>query len=147
MRVKFWSVSLLLFALILAACGDTPTAAPAPGAGATAAPPTTALVTVANRLTPLPATVATTTAAAPAPGASANTAKGLSLFVQNCGGCHGGEKATGKVGPALNNISFPFEGLLRQVRSGAGVMPAFPASSLPDADVRLIYDYLQSLKK
>lgn len=142
--------------------GQAATATTAPAAQTTAAPAattaaaatsaaayattTTAAATVAPNTTAAVAqTAAATTAAA---SGSADLAKGLTLFKeQGCAGCHGGDKATGQIGPALNKITFPFSGLLRQVRTGSGVMPAFPASALSDSDAMLIYNYLKSLQK
>lgn len=123
------------------------TVAPTTSAPTTTAPTTTVPPTTSAPTTAAPTKVATTaapTTAAP----NANLEKGLQLFQQSgCAGCHGGEKATGGVGPRLNNITFPYEGLLRQVRSGSGIMPAFSPEVLSDTNVRLIYDYLISLKK
>lgn len=119
------------------AAAKTTVAAYATTAAATLASNTTAAVAQAT------AAPAATTAAA---GGSDALAKGLVLFKeQGCAGCHGGDKATGQIGPALNKIAYPFDGLLKQVRSGSGVMPAFPASALSDSDAMLIYNYLKSL--
>ncbi|MDB5081204.1 MAG: hypothetical protein JWP00_3128 [Chloroflexi bacterium] len=123
--------------------GTTAAAAPTSTTAAQAYAPTTAAArtSVATQAAP-----ANTTAAAAAN--SGDLAKGVALFQQQgCTGCHGGDKATGGVGPALNNIQYPFAGLLKQVRSGGGVMPPYPAASLPDSDVMLIYNYLKSLQK
>ena len=100
-------------------------------------------------------TVAVVTATAPTSAATTTTAitsqsdaeRGLVIFRnQGCANCHGGDKATGNLGPPLNNLTFPEEGLLRQVRAGAKPMPAFSPEKLPDGDVKLIYAYLTSLK-
>ncbi len=162
----FIMVLCVVLTLGLAACGDATQPAPAaPTSGATTiiAPTTNQATTVAVATTSpaskppttptvAPATiapVANTSAAITSSVASGqpDTGRGLVIFrQQGCAGCHGGDKATGALGPALNNITFPQEGLLRQVRGGAAPMPAFPADQLPDADVKLIYAYLISLK-
>jgi mono/diheme cytochrome c family protein len=111
----------------------------------TAAPPTAAATTAASSTNTT--AVASSTIAATASGNS-DLARGLALFQQEgCVSCHGGDKATGGLGPALNDITFPFSGLLRQVRSGSGVMPAFPPNQLSDSEAMLIYNYLKSLQK
>lgn len=128
------------------------TAPTTPAAQATIDPTTayaTAPTTAAAQATTA-AAVPTTTAPAQTTAAannSANLAKGLAFFQQEgCSGCHGGPKATGQIGPALNDITFPFSAFLRQVRGGSGVMPAFPTTSLSDADAQLIFNYLKSLQ-
>lgn len=106
-----------------------------------AAPPTAAATTTTSKTTAASGTTAAT-------GDAAALARGMVLFQQEgCVACHGGDKATGGLGPALNNITFPFSGLLRQVRSGSGIMPPFPANQLSDNDAMLIYNYLKSLQK
>ena len=136
-----------------AATADPATSAPATTAAqVTVGPATTAAnlaTTAASQATT--AAVAPTTATASTTAASGNNsgdlAKGLALFQQQgCSGCHGGDKATGQIGPALNNITFPYSAFLRQVRGGSGVMPAYPSSALSDADAQLIFNYLKSLQ-
>lgn len=125
------------------------TAAATSASATTAASNTTAAATPAVATTVASNTTAATTAAAGASttASSEDLARGLAVFrAQGCTGCHGGDLATGGIGPKIAGIDFPEEGLLRQVRSGSGVMPAFPASQLPDSDVMLIYAYLRSLK-
>ncbi len=116
------------------------TTAAAANTTAAVAAPTTQLATTA---------AVATTAAAIAPTTAAggdDVTKGLAVFNnQGCAGCHG-VTATGGIGPKIANPAFPFEGLLRQIRSGGGAMPAYPAAQLPDGDARLIYAYLKSLK-
>ncbi|HEX2913865.1 MAG TPA: cytochrome c [Chloroflexia bacterium] len=103
--------------------------------------------TAASTPVPSSTTASATTAAAPANGQSSDAARGLEIFKsQGCANCHGGEKATGGLGPSLVGITFPESGLLRQVRSGSGAMPAFSPAELPDSDVALIYAFLKTLK-
>lgn len=132
--------------------GITPQVTPAATtAAATSAPVTTAatpaVVTTAASNTTVVASNTTAVAGASNTASGDDLARGLAVFrAQGCTGCHGGDLATGGIGPKIAGIEFPEEGLLRQVRSGSGVMPAFPASQLPDSDVMLIYAYLRSLK-
>ncbi len=114
------------------------------GVVATPAATTAAATTAASNATPAATTAANATTAA---SGSDDLARGLAIFRnQGCAACHGGDKATGGLGPNIAGIAFPVEGLIRQVRGGGGAMPAFSATQLPDADVKLIYAYLQSLK-
>jgi mono/diheme cytochrome c family protein len=154
------AASTTVAATTVAATTAAPTTAAATTAVATTVAPTTAVATTAATTTTRAATTVTatttvaattaapTTVAATTAAGGNDTARGLAIFKsQNCASCHGGDTAVGGLGPALNNLSYPFENFLRQVRSGAGVMPPYPATALPDADVRLIYAYLQSIKK
>ena len=176
MSVKLRNVCLLLIMTVLTACGDSTQTAPAVQTQPATSPATSAVITTnaptqSAVTTQPPAT--TKTAAPTQPLTTINTATtqasltpplaaipvvqtttaasdpqpGLILFrSQGCAGCHGGDKATGQLGPPLNSLEFPEEGLLRQVRSGAKPMPAYSAQKLPDDDVKLIYAYLISLK-
>ncbi len=76
---------------------------------------------------------------------------GQALYHDYCANCHG---ADGKGGPTGRGITGELAKLKSQVRSGAGLgqigtrknyMPAFPTSRLSDADVNLIYTYVDSL--
>jgi len=76
---------------------------------------------------------------------------GQTLYHDYCANCHG---ADGKGGPTGRGITNELAKLKSQVRSGAGLnqigtrrnyMPAFPTSRLSDAEVNLIYTYVDSL--
>jgi mono/diheme cytochrome c family protein len=122
----------------------TTAAAPATATAYAVAPTTAAPQATTAAVAPTTAPVQTTAASG---NNSSDLAKGLAFFQQQgCSGCHGGDKATGQIGPALNDITFPFSAFLGQVRSGSGVMPAFPSTALSDADAQLIFNYLKSLQ-
>ena len=76
---------------------------------------------------------------------------GEGLFHDYCANCHG---ADGKGGPTDRPITDELDKLKTQVREGAHpgqfdmrreYMPVFPTSRLSDAEVDLIYDYVESL--
>lgn len=69
-------------------------------------------------------------------------------FDQTCGGCHPGGQAG--VGPALHGAQFASrmssdEAIIKQVRNGGRVMPAFPPQQLSDDDLKAIISYIRSL--
>lgn len=130
---------VLVFAVLLAACGSasTPAATTAPTTGP--AEPTAAGATAATD-TSVP--VATDT---PVPAAEGDAENGAMLFVQNgCSGCHG-PQAGGGAGPTLAGRGIDLERVLRAVRSGPGGMPAFDAGQVSDGDVQDLVAWLSSL--
>ncbi len=81
---------------------------------------------------------------APAAPAAGGGAAGKRLFSERgCAGCHGAE-AQGGVGLKLAGTGRSFEQVLQVVRNGRGGMPAFPASVVPDAEVRQMYAWFES---
>ena len=77
------------------------------------------------------------------------TAQGL--YLDYCGNCHG---ADGLGGPTTRNITMELDKLKDNVRSGTHpgefdmrkeYMPAFSTTRLSDAEVQMIYDYVESL--
>jgi mono/diheme cytochrome c family protein len=81
--------------------------------------------------------------AEPAP--TGNVDKGKEAFTANgCNGCHGDE-AEGGMGPQLASTSKSFPQFLSVVRKPKGVMPAFNAATLTDAQVADVYAYVESL--
>jgi cytochrome c oxidase subunit 2 len=92
-------------------------------------------------------------------------ADGETIFLrQACIGCHtvGGTTAGARVGPDLTHVGARTtlaagimentpENMARWIRDSAAIkpgslMPAFPAATLPDADLQAIVTYLQSLQ-
>ncbi|HWI55835.1 MAG TPA: cytochrome c [Bacillota bacterium] len=81
----------------------------------------------------------------PIPPANAHVERGNVVFMQHCNMCHpGGE---GGFGPALNNKPAPGFLIKTQVRAGLGVMPAFPASTIPPDQLDDLIQYLLGLRK
>jgi ubiquinol-cytochrome c reductase cytochrome c subunit len=85
---------------------------------------------------------------APAPqGASAaNAEAGRKLFVSyGCYQCHGYEaQGSSATGPRLGPRPLQFAALSKYVRAPTGQMPPYTAKVLPDADLTIIYAFLQS---
>ena len=76
---------------------------------------------------------------------------GKALYLDYCGNCHG---ADGKGGPTGRNILNELSKLKTQVRNGAHLgqfsmrkdyMPAFTTTQISDAELNLIYTYVDSL--
>jgi mono/diheme cytochrome c family protein len=76
---------------------------------------------------------------------------GQALYHDYCANCHG---ADGKAGPTMRSITNELAKLKDQIRKGSkpglfdqrhDYMPAFAASRLSDAEVALIYTYVDSL--
>lgn len=76
---------------------------------------------------------------------------GEGLYLDYCGNCHG---ADGQGGPTMRAITNELRELKTIVREGAHLgdfgnrreyMPAYPTTRLTDAEVDLIYDYVDSL--
>jgi mono/diheme cytochrome c family protein len=74
-----------------------------------------------------------------------NIDKGKQSFTANgCSGCHGDE-AEGGMGPQLASTAKSFPEFLSVVRKPKGVMPAFNAATLSDAQVADLYVFVKSL--
>ncbi len=122
-----------------------PTKAPAPTTTPTAAPtatvagPTSPAATAAPTKAPVPTAAPTKPASAPVPAGSADA--GGKLFAASCNGCHPGGNAG--LGPGLKGVSAAE--VIRVVREGKGVMPAFAPSQLSDQQLQDIVAYLGSL--
>jgi ubiquinol-cytochrome c reductase cytochrome c subunit len=84
--------------------------------------------------------------AAVAAGAQPAPAEGRRLFMQvGCYQCHGTVGQGGAAGPRLAPDAWPLEALLPFLRNGTRLMPAYPASILPDAEIAAIQVYLASI--
>ena len=77
--------------------------------------------------------------------ATATIARGERVFKQQCDYCHPGGGAG--LGPALNNKPAPAFAIRFQIRHGLGAMPAFDSTTIANADVRAIADYLLALRR
>ena len=67
------------------------------------------------------------------------------IYIQKgCLGCHGAS-ARGGVGPSLAGTALTLEAMLVQLRTPRGIMPAFPAEAVSDAEAERILGYLQGL--
>ncbi len=74
-----------------------------------------------------------------------NIDKGKQAFsADGCNGCHGDE-AEGGMGPQLASTTKSFPEFLAVVRKPKGVMPAFNAATLSDAQVADLYAFVKSL--
>jgi ubiquinol-cytochrome c reductase cytochrome c subunit len=83
----------------------------------------------------------------PAPGSLQD---GESLYTTNCASCHGGALAGyampgGDYAPNLRGVT-PTQ-IAEAIRLGPGYMPAFPATTLTDAQVDAIATYVTTLPK
>jgi ubiquinol-cytochrome c reductase cytochrome c subunit len=79
-----------------------------------------------------------------------NLQDGLSLYTSNCASCHGGALAGyampgGDYAPNLRGVNATQ--IAEAIRLGPGYMPAFPQSSLSDAQVDAIATYVTTLPK
>jgi len=85
---------------------------------------------------------------APAPqvASAANAEAGRKLFVSyGCYQCHGYEaQGSSATGPRLGPRPLQFAALSKYVRAPTGQMPPYTAKVLPDADLTIIYAFLQS---
>jgi cbb3-type cytochrome c oxidase subunit III len=80
------------------------------------------------------------TVAAPAP---TKSTKGDAIFKSNCATCHtlAAAKATGTVGPNLDQLKPPLPVVKRQVVNGGGAMPAFKGR-LSDQQIQAVAKYV-----
>jgi hypothetical protein len=72
---------------------------------------------------------------------------GLLFLGAGCATCHGLSNQGGVIGPELDLGDLTPADFRRAVRSGPSGMPAFLASTLPDADLEAIYAYLDALRR
>ncbi len=80
-----------------------------------------------------------------APSTGGDAGRGQELFFANgCNVCHG-DVGQGGIGPTIAGTGFSLAQVMGQYRSPRGVMPAFDAGRVPDADVGDIYAWLQTL--
>jgi mono/diheme cytochrome c family protein len=70
---------------------------------------------------------------------------GKAPYDRTCGACHGRE-GRGEIGPPLVPLDKDFGEVLAIVREGIGEMPPVGPSTLSDEDVRLVVDYLKSIR-
>ena len=66
------------------------------------------------------------------------------FFANGCNVCHG-DTGGGGIGPQIAGTVLSVDEVITQYRTPRGVMPPFPENRVPDADVRKIYAFLQSL--
>lgn len=79
------------------------------------------------------------------PAKSGAFAEGRRVFMAHCHSCHPGGAAG--LGPAINNKPLP-AGLIKfQVRHGLGVMPAFKADHIGEAELDAVASYLVALRR
>ncbi len=86
-------------------------------------------------------------------GVSLSASNGADLYATNCGGCHAD-------GGNVINPALPVKGSAKMKSLAAfaafnrnplkadgtkGIMPAFPKDKISDADMKLIYEYAQTL--
>ncbi len=71
--------------------------------------------------------------------------RGAHLYIRKgCIGCHGAS-GRGGVGPPLAQLALPLDSLLVRLRHPRGLMPAFPAQVVTDAEAREIHGYLRAV--
>ncbi len=95
-----------------------------------------AFLTLSGFLLPLAAVAQTT----PTPAILGQRA----YMVAGCYQCHG-TAGQGDVGPRIAPRPFPLEGLIAFVRGSSRSMPAYDAVVLPDAELRAIHAFLESI--
>ena len=79
------------------------------------------------------------------PADAVESPSGEYLYIaRGCLGCHGAS-GEGGVGPTLARTGLPFDAFLDQVRAPRGIMPAFPAEAVTEAELRTIYGYVREL--
>lgn len=137
-------LAVLTAAVLLAACGnsDAPAGPAVAAAGSSGS-------TAATASAPGSAAAAVSVPASSAAGSTTSVASGLAggraLFVSNgCSACHG-DQGQGNIGPTIAGTGLTFAAVLHQVRVPKGQMPPFSTQQVSDAQVRQIYDYLESL--
>jgi len=135
MKQTLWLLSLILVVTLTACAERIPVGTAVPGAPDV------------PRATPLPARpTAAQQAVDPQAAASASNERGAKVWTeQNCNLCHG-DLAAGRSGPKLAKTALSAAAVAQVTRSGKGVMPAYPAAKLSDADLGALYAWLQTLK-
>jgi ubiquinol-cytochrome c reductase cytochrome c subunit len=95
---------------------------------------------------PSPAAPAAAPPARAAQAPAGNAEAGKKLFVSyGCYQCHGYEaQGSSATGPRLGPRPLQFAALSKYVRAPTGQMPPYTAKVLPDADLTIIYAFLQS---
>jgi ubiquinol-cytochrome c reductase cytochrome c subunit len=95
---------------------------------------------------PSPAAPAATPPARAAQAPAGNAEAGKKLFVSyGCYQCHGYEaQGSSATGPRLGPRPLQFAALSKYVRAPTGQMPPYTAKVLPEADLTIIYAFLQS---
>ena len=68
---------------------------------------------------------------------------GATLFSTYCAGCHGANGQGTAIAP--RNAGIAPAVVMAKVRSGGGIMPAFSAAQISDAELALLADYVYSL--
>jgi len=121
-------------------------------AGTTAAQTTTAETTTAQTTTSQTTTAETTTATSTEDngggegGGQGDAAAGKAVFARaGCGGCHTLEaaKASGNVGPNLDQLKPSFDQVEHQVETGGGAMPSFKGA-LSDKQIADVSAFVSS---
>ncbi|MBI4285577.1 MAG: cytochrome c [Chloroflexi bacterium] len=145
-KIVLFAVStLMIVALVLAACAPKPAAAPAP---TTSQPvPTTSqpAPTTPQAAPTTPQPVLTTSQPAPTtpPPATVAASEGNVIYNQRCAICHGPNAEGTAVGPAIAGHSMA--AVKTQVRNPMGTMMAFPVSQLTDHDLKELAEFIASL--
>jgi ubiquinol-cytochrome c reductase cytochrome c subunit len=105
---------------------------------------TTLLVIVAGSLVTAQNQAPSSQSSSTAP--AGNAEAGKKLFVSyGCYQCHGREaQGSSSTGPRLGPRPIAFTAFSRYVRRPTGQMPPYTAKVLPDADLTIIYAFLQS---
>jgi len=62
-----------------------------------------------------------------------------------CWSCHGYMGQGGRDGPRIARTALDYEAFDNFVRTSTGNMPPFTQRVVPDADLRVIYEYLQAV--
>jgi glucose dehydrogenase/mono/diheme cytochrome c family protein len=94
-------------------------------------------------VTPTPPTTTTSPTTTSAPQGGANQALGKQVFSQNCATCHtlAAAKATGTVGPNLDQLHPDAARVKRQVENGGATMPAFKGR-LSDEQIEAVSQFV-----
>lgn len=73
---------------------------------------------------------------------------GEQIFIRSCNTCHPGGKAG--LGPTLENVSEHFvdeDDLKKLIRSGKGIMPGQPKTTINEIEMDNLVDYLKNLEQ
>ncbi len=81
-------------------------------------------------------------------GGNASASDPKALFTSNCAGCHTFAAAgtNGMVGPNLDQISLPADGIAEQIRNGGGGMPPFEGQ-LTDEQIQALAEFVFKNRK
>jgi mono/diheme cytochrome c family protein len=95
-----------------------------------------------------PATLAAGLVAGASMASAADAAKGKELYHKyQCSSCHGGVGQGANTGPKLAPEPLPLDAMMNFVRNSTGLMPAYTATILKDAEFADIHAYLASIPK